>query len=255
MGTLAGMREKTVLRGVVRPAEHIANVRQAAAEALRGRDDVGTRTVWATFAWALGEEPQAPISRMVSADRTPTPEQFAAELAVARREAELLNEDNVRAGIGHVVEKILEWLLGLKDQPPAYGKASEPVGHLVGGRDNIVRTDVQILAVISAARARAEQFEDRAALMGVIATLEFALGRRQESPITGRYFLNLPTIAEMDGATAKDVQHGVGPWAASFSPEYGQGVRYSIEWLAGWTTHPPVDRQGHLRDPFPDAHT
>jgi hypothetical protein len=252
----------TTTRGIVRPREHIENVRRAAAAAISPDDGDDGAVVLDTFAWLLGERRQAPLTKTRSAGTAPSPQELAAELDAAR-EAGPVSPRNPMGIIGHLVREVLEWALGIDDQPPVYGlpRPTAQPGDLVGGRGSIVRSTVTMLAVLSAARTGREHADeqDAAQAAGVIAVLEFALGRRQTSPIEGRYFIDLPEIADMDGGAAEDVWHGQGPYTdqrppafgqgpvTQYSPEYGLGVLQTIDWLTGSTTKPPVDRDGQVR--------
>jgi hypothetical protein len=67
------------------------------------------------------------------------------------------------------VARILEWLTGASDIPPAYTLGTQP-GDLVGGRGPVVRTP----AAIAAAAARAQ------GNAGAQAALEWAAGQRTD---------------------------------------------------------------------------
>ncbi|GAB3278469.1 hypothetical protein GCM10027589_04640 [Actinocorallia lasiicapitis] len=235
---------------IVRPREHINNVRDAALKVVTDQ----SRADLHTMAWALGERTDAPFTGHTTTAGGPTPAEVTTELkavdAVAvNRYGDLPEHPRRRA---YDVQRILRWLVGQVDWPPMYGapSGSAKAGDLVGGRGDIVRTPTQILAMLSAARRGLEEqvpiVYDGAA-QGIIASLEFILGRRNTSPIKRTFHHELPDDGDLDHVAAQDVANANGPWAAEYSIGYGLGVMFTHSWLTGRTIKPPVDRTGEVR--------
>ena len=143
-------------------------------------------------------------------------------------------------------------------------------GALVGGFGDVVRsreqiTDVLTLAAEGRQRAAAQGrnidtgADDRAFarqdadyLDGVMATLSWILGERAESPVTRAHSRELTTRdLKVERVHADDViEQSRYPWMADRLPPlwYGEGVKFSINWLLGDSTAPPVDPAG--RGPY-----
>ena len=85
-----------------------------------------------------------------------------------------------------------------------------------------------------------------------MATLAWTLGERAESPITRARSRELTTRAlKMERVHAEDViEQSRYPWMADRLPPlwYGEGVKFTITWLLGDWTAPPVDPAG--RGPY-----
>ena len=162
---------------------------------------------------------------------------------------------------------VLRWLIGDDDHVPVRGKDR---GALVGGFGDVVRsreqiTDVLALAAEGRQRAAAQGrnidtgADDRAFarqdadyLDGVMATLSWILGERAESPVTRAHSRELTTRdLKVERVHADDViEQSRYPWMADRLPPlwYGEGVKFSINWLLGDSTAPPVDPAG--RGPY-----
>ena len=102
------------------------------------------------------------------------------------------------------------------------------------------------------ADARAFARQDADYLNGVIATLAWVLGERAGSPITNAHSPELTTRdLKMQRVHAQDViEQSRYPWMADRLPPlwYGEGVKFTITWLLGDWTAPPVDPAG--RGPY-----
>ena len=85
-----------------------------------------------------------------------------------------------------------------------------------------------------------------------MATLAWVLGERADSPITRARSGELTTRAlKMERVHAEDViEQSRYPWMADRLPPlwYGEGVKFTITWLLGDWTAPPVDPAG--RGPY-----
>jgi len=162
---------------------------------------------------------------------------------------------------------ILRWLIGDDDHVPV--EAENP-GALVGGFGDVVRSPEQIAGILAlaaegvqraaaqgrdidaSADARAFARQDADYLDGVIATLAWVLGERADSPITSPHSRELTTrVLKMQRVHAEDViEQSRYPWMAGRLPPlwYGEGVKFTITWLLGDWTAPPVDPVG--RGPY-----
>ena len=94
--------------------------------------------------------------------------------------------------------------------------------------------------------------QDADYLDGVMATLAWVLGERAEAPITRAHSRELTTRdLKVERVHAEDViEQSRNPWMADRLPPlwYGEGVKFSITWLLGDSTAPPVDPAG--RGPY-----
>jgi len=157
---------------------------------------------------------------------------------------------------------VLRWLIGDDDRIPVRGNAP---GELVGGFGDVVRAQEQIGRVLAAAvegkrQAEADgrnaaaaderQFarQDAAYLEGVVATLVWILGGQAETPVTHVLSRELTTKdLKVERVHAEDViEQARRPWMADQLPPswYGEGVKFSINWLLGDSTTPPVGPGG-----------
>jgi hypothetical protein len=158
---------------------------------------------------------------------------------------------------------ILRWLIGDDDHVPV---EAESPGELVGGFGDVVRSPEQIAGVLvlaaegrqraaaqgrdldASADARAFARQDADYLDGVIATLTWTLGERADSPVARAHSRELTTRdLKMERVRAEDViEQSRYPWMADRLPPlwYGEGVKFTITWLLGDWTAPPVDPAG-----------
>ena len=214
------------------------------------------------WAWALGETATAPVTDRVTA-MPPSRSDIEAEITVAD-ERRLRGDQENRAD---AAATILRWLIGDDDHVPVRG---ENPGELVGGFGDVVRSPEQIAGTLALAAeglrraaaqgrdldagadARAFARQDADYLDGVMATLAWVLGERAESPITRARSRELTTRAlKMERVHAEDViEQSRYPWMADRLPPlwYGEGVKFTITWLLGDWTAPPVDPAG--RGPY-----
>ena len=101
--------------------------------------------------------------------------------------------------------------------------------------------------------------QDADYLDGVVATLEWVLGKRGEAPITRGQPRELTTRnLKAERVHANDViEQARHPWMANRgqAPRYGEGVKSTITWLLGDSTVSPADTggQGPFR-PTPHGH-
>ncbi len=212
--------------------------------------------------WALGESAAAPVTDRLTAVPPGRPD-IEAEITAAD-ERRLRGDQNNRAD---GAATILRWLIGDNDHLPVRG---ENRGELVGGFGDVVRSPEQIAGILALAAegaqrsaaqgrdldtgadARAFARQDADYLNGVMATLAWTLGERDESPITRARSGELTTRdLKMQRVHAEDViDQSRYPWMADRLPPlwYGEGVKFTITWLLGDWTAPPVDPAG--RGPY-----
>jgi hypothetical protein len=235
---------------IVRPLRHVRAVRERYLLQFTDPSVAASPSVRA-WAWALGETAAAPVT-----DRRTMVPPSAADI-----EAEITTADN-RAGAAATV---LRWLIGNDDHVPVRSKDR---GELVGGFGDAVRSPEQIAAVLALAAegqqraavqardidagAKAFAQQDAGYLGGVVAALAWVLSQRAESPITRAHSRELTTrIIKMERVHAEDViEQSRNPWVADRLPPlwYGEGVKFSINWLLGDSTAPPIDPAG--RGPY-----
>jgi hypothetical protein len=260
----AGHNDEAPPRGtaIVRPLRHVRAVRERhAARFADPSEAAGSRSVRA-WAWALGESAAAPVTDRLTAVPPDRPE-IEAEITVADERRFRGDQDNRADGAA----TILRWLIGDDDHLPVRG---ENRGELVGGFGDVVRSPEQIAGILALAaeglqraaaqgrdldadaNARAFARQDADYLNGVMATLAWTLGERADSPITSPHSRELTTRAlKMQRVHAEDViEQSRYPWMADRLPPlwYGEGVKFTITWLLGDWTAPPVDPAG--RGPY-----
>jgi hypothetical protein len=260
----AGHDDEAPPRGtaIVRPLRHVRAVRERhAARFADPSEAAGSRSVRA-WAWALGESAAAPVTDLVTAVPPSRPD-IEAEITVADERRLRGDQDNRADGAA----TILRWLIGDDDHLPVRG---ENRGELVGGFGDVVRSPEQIAGILALAAegaqraaaqgrdldvgadARAFARQDADYLNGVMATLAWTLGERADSPITSAQSRELTTRAlKMQRVHAEDViEQSRYPWMADRLPPlwYGEGVKFTITWLLGDWTAPPVDPAG--RGPY-----
>jgi hypothetical protein len=248
---------------IVRPLRHVRAVREhdGAQPADPSEADAESRSARA-WAWALGESATAPVTDRLTAV-TPSRSDIEAEITAANERRFRGDQEN-RADAAAI---ILRWLIGDDDHVPV--EAENP-GELVGGFGHVVRSPEQITAALAlaaegrqraaaqgrdldaSADARAFARQDADYLDGVMATLAWILGERAESPVTRAHSRELTTrVLKMERVHAEDViEQSRYPWMADRLPPLwcGEGVKFTITWLLGdWTT-PPVDPAG--RGPY-----
>lgn len=242
---------------IVRPMRHVRAVRERYMRRFADpAEAVASRSARA-WSWALGENAVAPVTDRVTTI-PPSRSDINAEIAAAderRRRGDRENRADAAA-------TILRWLIGDDDHIPVRG---ENCGELVGGFGDIIRTPEQIARILAFAteghrRAAAKssdigtdpdgrQFaqQDADYLDGVLAALAWILGERAEAPIS-RGHSREPTTRNLktERVHADDViEQARQPWMADrLPPWYGEGVKFTITWLLGDSTSPPVDPAG-----------
>jgi hypothetical protein len=263
----AGHDDEAPPRGtaIVRPQRHVRAVREHDATQSADPSEAAAESRSArAWAWALGESASAPVTDLVTA-MPPSRSDIEAEITAADERRFHGDQEN-RAD---AAATILRWLIGDDDQVPVSG---DNPGQLVGGFGDVVRSPEQIADILALAAeglrraaaqgrdldldagadTRAFARQDADYLDGVMATLAWALGEQVESPITRARSGELTTRAhKMERVHAEDViEQSRYPWLADRLPPpwYGEGVKFTITWLLGDTTVPPVDPAG--RGPY-----
>lgn len=250
---------------IVRPLRHVRAVRERylrrfanAAEATESR----SARAWS---WALGETTLSPVTDHQTAVPPRRPD---IEVEIAAADERRLRGD--RENRADAAATILRWLIGDDDHVPVRG---ENPGELVGGFGDIVRAPDHIASILALAgdgqrRAIAKttdiakdpdkrQFaqQDADHLDGVVATLEWVLGKRAEAPITRGQPRELTTRnLKAERVHANDmIEQARHPWMANRRqpPRYGEGVKCAITWLLGDSTVSPADTGG--QGPFGPA--
>ena len=209
---------------VVRPMKYVLAVRERHAEQLAERAPTGESRSARAWSWALGETTVAPVTDKVT-EVPPSRADIEAEIAEADERRLRGDRDNRADGAASV----LRWLIGADDRVPVRGQNR---GELVGGFGDVVRSPDQIALVLDQARQR-RRVQPQAAdyLDGVIATLEWVLGRRPHAPISGQRSWPVTTRhLKHERLHAEDR-----PGRAN------NGVTLSITWLLGETTIQPTE--------------
>jgi hypothetical protein len=258
-----GMDDEAPPRGtaIVRPLRHVRAVRERHSRRFADPSEAAVSRSARAWGWALGEGAVAPVTDRQTAV-PPSHSDIEAEIAAAD-ERRLRGDRENRAD---AAATILRWLIGDDDHVPVRG---ENRGELVGGFGDVVRSpgqmrDVLAVAVEGQRRAAtggralnadpdARQFarQDAEYLDGVVATLAWALGERAETPMTHTPHELVTRVLKTERVHAEDiVRQARNPWMADRlpSPWYGEGVKFSITWLLGDSTTPPVDPAG--RGPY-----
>jgi hypothetical protein len=247
---------------IVRPLRHVRAVRERYLRRFADPSQAAVSRSARAWAWALGESIAAPVTDRQTGT-PPSRSEIEAEIEVAD-ERRLRGDQENRADAAATV---LRWLIGDDDRVPVRGQAP---GELVGGFGDVVRAQEQIGRILAAAvegqrGAEAEgrnvdageddrRFarQDAAYLDGVVATLVWILGGHAESPITCVKARALTTKdLKVERIHAVDVvEHASRPWMADRVPSqwYGEGVKFSINWLLGDSIAPPVGPGG--RGPY-----
>jgi hypothetical protein len=247
---------------IVRPLRHVRAVRERHAARFADPSEAAKSRSVRAWAWALGESATAPVTDLVTAVPPSRPD-IEAEITVAD-ERRLRGDQENRAD---AAATILRWLIGDDDHLPVRG---ENRGELVGGFGDVVRSPEQMAGILALAAqglrqaavqgrdldagadARAFARQDAGYLNGVIATLAWVFGERADPPITSSHSRELTTRAlKMQRVHAEDViEQSRYPWMADRLPPlwYGEGVKFTITWLLGDWTAPPVDPAG--RGPY-----
>ena len=248
---------------IIRPLRHVRAVREHDATQSADPSEAAAESFTArALAWALGESTTAPVTGRMTAVPPSRPD-IETEITAAD-DRYLSGDQDISADAAAIV---LRWLIGDDDHVPI---AVENPGELVGGFGHIVRSPEQMAGILAlaaeglrqaAARgrdldagadARAFARQDADYLDGVLATLAWVLGERADSPITSPHSGELTTRAlKMQRVQAQDViEQSRYPWMADRLPPlwYGEGVKFTITWLLGDWTAPPVDPAG--RGPY-----
>jgi hypothetical protein len=243
---------------IVRPLRHVRAVRERYAARFADPSEAAKSRSVRAWAWALGESATAPVTDRVTVVPPSRPD-IEAEITVAH-ERRLRGDQENRAD---AAATILRWLIGDDDHLPVRG---ENRGELVGGFGDVVRSPAQIAGTLALAAEglrqaaaqsrnldahaddRAFARQDAGYLDGVMATLAWVLGERAGSPITSVHSHELTTRAlKMERVHAEDViEQSKYPRMADRLPPpwYGEGVKFTITWLLGDLTAPPVDPAG-----------
>ncbi len=243
---------------IVRPLRHVRAVRERHMRRFADPAEAEASRSARAWSWALGETAIAPVTDRVTTV-PPSRSDINAEIAAAD-ERRVRGERENRAD---AAATILRWLIGDDDHIPVRG---ENRGELVGGFGDIVRTPDQIAAIMALAtegqqRAAVNSSDidaepgdrqiaqhDTGYLNGVLATLAWVHGERAEAPIS-RGQSHEPTTINLkrERIYADDVIEQTGrPWMADRLPPqwYGEGVKFTITWLLGDSTTPPIDPAG-----------
>jgi len=246
---------------VVRRRQHVEAVRRDAQRAVEQIAAAGTgpgRLTAEAISWALGERDRAPFS---GAPGGASPAEIEAEIAACRgylRSAPWSEETDQAVRSASRVLKVLEWLTGADDRPPACCPGTEP-GDLVGGRGLIVRPGLEIRRMIAAAGGKLAAGEGSHGLggdwhLGVIATLTWVEGDRAVPPMAhgGTVACMHPDSAGRPGPreiwrerTAAE-QHiaPLGYKHGDIAFHYADAVAFTLRWLYGETITPPVTGGG-----------
>jgi hypothetical protein len=247
---------------IVRPLRHVRAVREHYLRRFADPAEAAASRSARAWAWALGESKTAPVTDRITAVPPSLPD-IEAEITAAD-ERRLHGDKENRADAAATV---LRWLIGDDDHVPV---RSENRGALVGGFGDVVRSPEQIAGILAlaaegvqraaaqgrgidaSADARAFARQDADYLDGVMATLAWVLGERADSPVARAHSRELTTrILKMERVRAEDViEQSRYPWMADRLPPlwYGEGVKFTITWLLGDWTAPPVDPAG--RGPY-----
>lgn len=238
---------------IVRPLRHVRTVRERYLRRFPDPAAVAASRSARAWSWALGETATAPVT-----DRqTPTPptrSDIEAEIA----EADHRRIQGGRQNRADAAATILRWLIGHDNHVPVQTKNP---GKLVGGFGNIVRSPTLITSVMALAVEHqriapmrldvpADQADWRPVrqdpdyLNGVIATLAWVLGERQEAPISRVPSGDLSTSdLKKERLHAEDIIEHIGSPQVTRRPlstRYGEGVRGSISWLLGDSIASPL---------------
>jgi hypothetical protein len=249
---------------IVRPLRHVRAVRERYAARFADPSEAAVSRSARAWAWALGESTTAPVTDRLTAV-PPSRSDIEAEITAAgdgRLRDDQENRDDAAAAT------VLRWLIGDDDHVPVRGGNR---GELVGGFGDVVRSPEQIAGVLAvAARGRRQAAalsrvassgpddrrfarQDADYLDGVLATLQWVLGERPMTPITGRAHKGDLTTRDLktERVHADDViEQARYQWMADRLPPpwYGEGVKFTITWLLGDSTAPPADSAG--RGPY-----
>lgn len=243
---------------IVRPLRHVRAVREYHARRFSDPAEAAVSRSIRAWAWALGESATAPVTDRQTAV-PPSRSDIETEIAVADKRR--LRGD--RENRADAAAKVLRWLIGEDDRIPVRG---DERGELVGGFGDVVRSPEQIgailaLAVVGRERAEAQDLDVNADpddrrfarrdvdyLDGVAATLGWVLGKRARAPISpSRSGERTTGDLKRERVHAEDaIERGTHPWMVDRVPPrwYGEGVKFSITWLLGDSTAPPVDEIG-----------
>jgi hypothetical protein len=241
---------------VVRPLSHVQAVRQRYFLRFADPAEAAASRSARAWAWALGETATAPVTaRLTSVP--PSRSDIEAEITVA---------DERRLRVGHenradAAATILRWLIGDDDHVPVRDKDR---GELVGGFGDIVRSPAQIADVMVLAaegrrlataqalgldadpRCRQLARQEVDYLDGVTAALAWVLGHRPDTPIA-HSSRGVPTTRDLklERVNAEDaIYQASEPRKAgrTVAPRYGEGVKFTIDWLLGDSRTPPVGK-------------
>jgi hypothetical protein len=259
-----GMDDDAPPRGtaIVRPLRHVRAVRERYSRRFADPSEAAVSRSARAWGWALGESATAPVSDRLT--RVP-PSRSDIEAEIAAADERRLRGD--RENRADAAATILRWLIGDDDHIPVRG---ENRGELVGGFGEVVRSPEQIANVLAVAvegQRKAEAYsrdieaapddrqfarQDANYLDGVVATLAWVLGERAETPISRVHPRELTTRdLKVERVRAEDViEQARHPWTSDQLPPpwYGEGVKFTITWLLGESTAPPVDPAG--RGPY-----
>jgi hypothetical protein len=236
---------------VVRPRDHVENVRadanQAAAEIAADNDEAPDFFISDAIDWALGDHATAPFTGKPSRAATSRSD-IEAELTACRsflHNTPWSETAADRIDEAHALLELLEWLTGADDCPPTYCPATQP-GDLVSGRGYIVRSDAQIRSMLALAQAKLASDQTSHALSadwhhGVIQTLRWVLGERTAAPTLGTIRSGLPDGRRIaiEQSEAEDQLAGSGTHSGT-AYHYADAVACTCRWLLGGTTRPPA---------------
>lgn len=219
---------------IVRPMRHVRAVRERHAQQLAERSVAGESRSARAWSWVLGESVVSPVTDRVT-EVPPSRADIETEIGEADERRLCGDRDHRADGAASV----LRWLIGADDRVPVRGQNR---GELVGGFGDVVRTPDQIARVLDDARQR-RRAEPQAAdyLDGLIATLEWVLAERLQSPISGQQSWPVTTgRLKQERIHAEDLIQqvvpssiGEGRVSAEFGFGFGSGVKASVTWLLG----------------------
>jgi hypothetical protein len=239
------------------------------AQSLRETDTDGRAAL--AWEWALTGTRPSPVTLQKAPGRPPSRQEILAE-ASAPPEGSTAPPgvptdfcDQLRE-----VRRVLAWLAGETDEIPL---DDDNRGLLAGARDDYMHSDLEIRQVRDRALrglqhsdlpdpmnpddtgrpwAWPAEWMDAAWCQGVRDLLDWVLGERADSPLSGR-IVGLPAVHDLtfeDSAADEVVLQGrpaglmVDPDTYP-PPQYGEGIQEAARWLRGQRTTPPVDEHGY----------
>jgi hypothetical protein len=245
---------------ITRPRQHVEAV---LAQSIAETGEAGRAAL--AWHWALTGTSPSPVTLSLAPGHPPARQDILAE-AAADPEISAAPPGVPTDFIDQLGEcrRILRWLVGDSDEIPA---DCDNRGQLIGARGDYARTDQEIRQVRDLAQRELNDSDlpyatdpvnacnywprdpgrmNAAWLQGIRDLLDWVLGDRDVSPLSGRT-LTKPPLQELDlenEAAEEIVRQGrLGGTPADPSaspPHYGEGVHAAIHWLRGQTTAMPA---------------